>query len=58
MNKNDNDEFSDDEIKAEDLIKKTFLESNPVDIAKGDKIKVIKGDLTGISGTVITIEDN
>ena len=55
---NKNDEFSDDEIKAEDLIEKTFLESNPVDIAKGDKIKVIKGDLTGISGIVITIEGN
>lgn len=28
-----------------------------MDIAKGDKIRVVKGDLTGISGTVVTIED-
>jgi len=38
-------------------VKKTFLEGNSNDITKGDKIRVVKGDLSGLDGTVITIED-
>jgi transcription antitermination factor NusG len=58
MNKNEgNDDSSDDELKVEDLIKKTFIDANSVDITKGDKIRVIKGELIDLCGTVVTIED-
>ena len=40
------------------MIKKTFLEGNSTEINKGDKIRVIKGDLNGLSGSVVTIENN
>jgi len=58
MNKNEgNEDSSDDELKVEDLIKKTFIDANSVDITKGDKIRVIKGELIDLCGTVVTIED-
>ena len=58
MTKNEgNDDTSDDELKATDLIKKTFMDASSVDISKGDKIRVIKGELIDLSGIVITIED-
>lgn len=44
-------------MKGEELIKKTFLEGNSTEINKGDKIRVIKGDLNQLNGTVITIEN-
>ena len=59
MNKNEgNEDSSDDELKVEDLIKKTFIEANSVNITKGDKIRVIKGELIDLCGIVVTIEDN
>lgn len=45
------------DITGDELIKKTFLTGNSSDIAKGDKIRVIKGDLNGLYGTVVTIEN-
>lgn len=52
------DELNDieDTITGEELIRKTFMQGNSSDINKGDKINVIKGDLTGLSGQVVTIE--
>lgn len=58
MQKNEQDDFSEDELKPDELIKKSFLEGNAVDITKGDKIRVTKGDLNGLTGTVVAIEDN
>ena len=52
-----NDGTSDDELKASDLIKRTFMDANSVEISKGDKIRVIKGELIDLSGIVVTIED-
>ncbi len=57
INKNQVNEMSDDETKIEEQIKKTFIDGNSIEITKGDKIRVIKGDLNGLDGTVITIED-
>lgn len=60
MNKNetnDDNVSSDDDIKASDLVKRTFIDSNSVEISKGDKIRVIKGELIDLSGIVVTIED-
>lgn len=54
----DNDEdLFDKEITGEELVRKTFLQGNNSDINKGDKIRVIKGDLNGLYGTVISIEN-
>ncbi|CDW80320.1 transcription elongation factor spt5 [Stylonychia lemnae] len=47
----------DNEITGEELIKMTFLMNNNSDVQKGDKIRVIKGDLNGLYGTVVTIEN-
>lgn len=49
--------MSEDEAKVEEAIRKTFIDGNSIEITKGDKIRVIKGDLNGLDGTVITIED-
>jgi hypothetical protein len=38
-------------------IRNTFFDGNSIDINKGDKIKVARGDLTGLTGTVIHLED-
>lgn len=35
----------------------SIMDGGSADIAKGDKIKVTKGDLTGLNGSVITIEN-
>ena len=41
-----------------ETIKKTFFDGNSsVDINKGDKIRVVKGDLTGLTGTVVNLEE-
>lgn len=49
---------SDDEkLMGEKLLKKTFLEGNQAEVNKGDKIKVVKGDLQDLDGTVVTIEN-
>lgn len=57
MSKFEGNDESEDELKPEELIKKTFLEGNSVDVTKGDKIKVVKGDLNGLSGTVVSIDN-
>ena len=54
MKRAGDDDFDDFDITGEDLIKRTY-QSN--DIQKGDKIRVVKGDLTGLDGTVITVEN-
>ncbi len=38
------------------MIRKTFLQAGSSDINKGDKIRVIKGDLLNTLGTVVAIE--
>ena len=50
------DSSGDEGITAEDLIKKTFLlEGSSTEICKGDKIRVVKGDLSGMNGRVVQI---
>ncbi len=44
-------------MNGEELIKRTFLGVNQAEINKGDKIRVFKGDLNGLNGTVISIEN-
>lgn len=46
-----------DELTGEQLIRMTFLQGSKADINKGDKISVIDGDLNGLSGTVLSIEN-
>lgn len=50
--------MSDDDQRASEAIKKTFFDGNSIEITKGDKIKVIKGDLNGLTGTVVSIEES
>ncbi len=45
------------EITGDEIIRRTFYSANNTDINKGDKIRVVKGDLNGLYGTVITIEN-
>jgi len=48
---------SGDELTGEALIKSTFMANgNTSEFSKGDKIRVIAGDLNGISGKVVSIE--
>lgn len=47
----------DRELTGEQLIRMTFLQGSKADINKGDKISVIDGDLNGLSGTVVSIEN-
>ena len=47
----------DDDEQIEDVIKQTLLRGGTTVYTKGDKITVIKGDLTGIKGTVVAIEE-
>lgn len=54
---NHGDESSSDDEKIETAIKKILLHGGTTEYAKGDKIQVNKGDLTGIKGTVIAIEE-
>lgn len=51
-----NQEESDDE-KLESILRDAMLRGGAAIYAKGDKISVNKGDLTGLKGTVISIED-
>lgn len=54
--KNGND-TSGDELTGELLIKNTFMANGSTsEFSKGDKIKVIAGDLNGISGKVVSME--
>jgi ribosomal protein L24 len=48
---------SGDELTGEILIKNTFMANgNTSEFSKGDKIRVIAGDLNGISGKVVSME--
>ena len=54
---NKKDESSDEDLTGDQLFKRTFLlEGSSAEICKGDKIRVIKGDLTGINGKVNQID--
>ena len=46
---------SDDDV--EDIIKQTLMRGGTTVYTKGDKIKVTKGDMNGVKGTVISIEE-
>jgi hypothetical protein len=47
----------DDDIHGDQLIRKTFLlEGCTTEICKGDKIKIVKGDLNGIEAIVTGLE--
>lgn len=49
---------ADDSITCEELLAKTFMSKGSADIGKGDKIRIIQGDLTGMDGQVISIENS
>lgn len=53
----DYDSDDDLEKKAKMLLMSAICNGNTVDINKGDKIRVIKSDLNGVTGTVVSIED-
>lgn len=57
VTKNQELDFSDDEQLVEQAIRKTYMDGNSIDTTKGDKIKVIAGDLKGLDGTVVSMED-
>jgi len=44
-------------MKLEDIIKATYLQGGQAYYGKGDKIKIIKGDLTNMNGIVVSIEE-
>lgn len=50
-------EDSDDDNQIEAVIKKTLFQGGSTEYAKGDKIQVNKGDLNGIKGVVVAIEE-
>ena len=52
-----NVDSDDDDALIEDVIRKTLMKGGTTIYTKGDKIKAIKGDLTGIKGTVLAIEE-
>ena len=54
---NDDDNYDDDDIKVEQVIKKTLMQGGQTVYMKGDKISVNKGECTGMRGTVIEIAD-
>ena len=51
------DDLDDDDYKTEQVILKALRQGGTAVYAKGDKIRINKGDLTGIRGTVIAIEE-
>ena len=57
QNSYNTDDCDDDDKVIEDVIRKTMMKGGTTFFTKGDKIRVHKGDLTGIKGTVITIEE-
>jgi hypothetical protein len=58
MKANGDREFSDEgEEHAYTEIVKTMSRGGSTSYAKGDKITVVKGDLTSLKGVVISIED-
>lgn len=55
MNNNaDNDDDDDDAAK---VVREVLQRGGNAIYAKGDKISIDKGDLTGLKGTVVSIED-
>lgn len=52
----DEGNYSDDDSRIERVVKKAILEGGKIVYMKGDKIRVNRGDLTGVRGTVIEIE--
>lgn len=57
LNKNGDQDEDPNEITGDELIKRTFLSANNSDIAKGDKIEVVKGDMISLQGSVVAIEN-
>jgi len=58
IKQNGDRDFSDEgEERAYNEIKKTMNQGGSTTYAKGDKISVIRGDLTSLKGVVISIED-
>lgn len=49
---------SDDDQKVEDVLRQAKLAGGSSIYAKGDKINVLKGDLTGLKGTVVAISES
>jgi transcription elongation factor len=49
---------SDDDEKVEDVLRQAKLAGGSSIYAKGDKINVLKGDLTGLKGTVVAISES
>ena len=47
----------DDDAQIEDVIRKTLAGGGTTVYTKGDKIQVNKGDLKGLKGVVISIEE-
>lgn len=42
---NNQDDDEDDDIDPDELLRKLFRDGNAADIVKGDKIRVVKGEL-------------
>ena len=53
---NDDDYDEKDDQRVEQVIKRTLKQGGKTVYMKGDKIKILKGDLLGMIGTVIEIE--
>lgn len=55
--KNNGNDSSGDELTGEFLIKNTFMANGSTsEFSKGDKIRVVAGDLNGIAGKVVSME--
>jgi len=54
---NYNEYSSEDEKKVNKVLKETLNQGGATTYAKGDKISIVKTDLKGMKGTVISIED-
>lgn len=57
IERNQEEDKSDDEGKVLREVKKQFLGGNAIEIAKGDKIKILEGDLKNLTGEVVAIEE-
>ena len=55
-NKGETQDDDNESVNGDDLIRKTFLAAGSSEINKGDKIRVIKGDLLNTHGVVTAIE--
>jgi hypothetical protein len=49
---------SSDDEGVQEVIRSAMLQGGSSMYAKGDKISIIKGDLTGLKGTVVAIEES